>query len=141
MLLVYKINSMDLYIKHGENILRLLEQSEHRSVFSNESLAERDFHIGELIRKRGMMLYCVRESIPVGLLIAEVRNQNEFGVLEFCLIPGTADRVADVLFSQLVKALHQREFRGIYCNHDWILSVNNKAIADKFTIRSDRKTL
>lgn len=132
-MMIYNLRTVELFHIHFESISLLMDKSPHTSVFKGldkDSLAAK---LSKLIENEGLILKATYGKEAAGVLIAEVRNGNEFGILEFLIDPKAEDRLIDLLFSQCERQLKRRNYRGIYCNHDWFLSLKNPLISNKFT--------
>jgi len=136
MVTIYNLKNIELLQKHFETVRVIANASLHKSVFkhlNSQILLDR---FSDLIKNNGLILKATYGHAAAGLLIAEIRNHNEFGVLEFCIDPDAESRIIDLLFKQCQQQLKRRGFKKIYCNHDWFESVNNSLIRDKFLKQS-----
>ncbi|MCB1173745.1 MAG: hypothetical protein KDK39_09280 [Leptospiraceae bacterium] len=136
MFAIYNLKTPELLAQHLADLTLCLRASAHTSVFSSKSEAEQREMLESLIVGNGVILkaFDQRSGRTQGLLAAEVRNGNEFGVLELWIDPAAEARLPQLIFDQLKREVAKREYKAVYCNSDWYLSVQNTAIQDLFTM-------
>jgi hypothetical protein len=132
MITIYNLKTPELLDQHFESLTPLLFGSPHASPFKGIAISDIKLKLLELCNNDGLILKASYGQAAAGILIAEVQNSNEFGVLEFWLDPDAEDRMIDLLFDQCRREVIQRSFRAIYCNHTWFESIENPKIRAKF---------
>lgn len=132
MVTVYKLINKKLLIDHIDSIYELIKKSEHKHKFDLNSKENLQEQLTGLVERDGFVLKATYGQAAAGLMIVEVRNTGEFGVLEYLIDEEAEERTIDLLFEQCTRELNRRKFSAVYCDSDWFASVANKKIQNKF---------
>ena len=132
MITIYNLKTHELLEQHFESLTPLLFGSPHASPFKGIAIADIKTRLLDLCENDGLILKASYGQAAAGVLIAEVQNGNELGVLELWIDPDAEARMIDLLFEQCRREVLRRDFRAIYCKHAWFESIENQAIRAKF---------